>query len=200
MSTQVYAVIRTGGKQYRVQAGDVIQIEKVEDKLGSEFQFQEVLMVGGTETTVGQPLVSGAKVIGIVTKQAMTRKKIVFKKRRRHSFRKLHNHKQPFTEVFVQSITTPQGETAKAAQQAQVVDIAQKRQERIAQLMVARKERAESYVGKGRHTIKADARLVPAQKALAKKAALKADKTTVKKVAKKAPAAKKSAKKVTKKD
>ncbi len=199
MSTQIYAVVRTGGKQYRVQAGDVIQIEKIDDKLGSEFQFQEILLVGGAQTTVGQPLVSGAKVVGLVTKQAMTRKKIVFKKRRRHSFRKLHNHKQPFTEVLVQSITTPAGETAKADQKAQVVDIKQQRQDRIVQKMAARKERAESYVGKGRHTIKADARTAPARKAAAKKAETQAKKT-VKKVAKKATAAKKTAKKTAKKD
>jgi large subunit ribosomal protein L21 len=198
MSTQIYAVVRTGGKQYRVQAGDVIQIEKIEDKLGSEVQFQEILMVGGAQTTVGLPLVSGAKVVGVVTKQAMTRKKIVFKKKRRHSFRKLHNHKQPFTEIFVQSITTPQGETMQAQQKAKVVDIAQERQDRIVQKMTARKERAESYVGKGRHAIKADARALPAQKATAKKVAVKAKKV-VAKAAKKATAVKKTAKKTAKK-
>lgn len=198
MSTQIYAVVRTGGKQYRVQAGDVIQIEKIDDKLGSEVQFQEILLVGGAQTTVGQPLVSGAKVVGVVTKQAMARKKIVFKKKRRHSFRKLHNHKQPFTEIFVQSITTPQGETMKADQKANVVDIAQQRQDRILQKMAARKERAESYVGKGRHAIKADARALPGQKATAKKAAVKAKKA-VAKTAKKTTTVKKTAKKAAKK-
>ncbi|WP_374076416.1 50S ribosomal protein L21 [Bdellovibrio bacteriovorus] len=96
----MYAIIRTGGKQYKVQAGDVLQVDKLEQKLGAEFDINEILMVGGESTHVGQPLVKGAKVTVVVTKQAKTRKEIVFKKKRRQGYRKFATHKQEFTELF----------------------------------------------------------------------------------------------------
>ena len=99
----MYAIIRTGGKQYKVQAGDVLQVDKLEHKLGAEFDINEILMVGGESTHVGQPLVKGAKVTVVVTKQAKTRKEIVFKKKRRQGYRKFATHKQEFTELFVKN-------------------------------------------------------------------------------------------------
>lgn len=189
MSQTVYAIIRTGGKQYRVQAGDVIQIEKVAHELGAEFQIPEVLLVGGASPVIGTPTVKGAEVKVVVTKHAETRKIIVFKKKRRHSFRKRHNHKQPFTEIFVKSIVSPNGEKAQAELNVPVVDVAQARKDRIAMKIEARQARVEAQVGKGRNA-KADA--APAAK-VAKKAAPK--KKAGKKVAKKAAPKKKAAKK-----
>ncbi len=111
----MYAIIRTGGKQYKVQAGDVLQVDKLEQALGAEFEINEVLMVGGDTATLGQPLVKGATVTAVVTKQAKTRKLIVFKKKRRQGYRKLNTHKQEFTEIFVKAITSPDGKVAKKA-------------------------------------------------------------------------------------
>src|SRR5437868_14614107 len=105
----MYAIIRTGGKQYKVQAGDVLQVDKLEQDLGKEFNIGEVLMIGGESAVIGQPLVKNASVTVVVTKQARTRKKIVFKKKRRQGYRKFATHKQDFTEIFIKAITTPDG-------------------------------------------------------------------------------------------
>ena len=184
----MYAVIRTGGKQYKVQAGDVIQVEKLAQDLGAEFDINEVLLVGGETTLVGQPLVKGAKVTAVVTKQAKTRKLIVFKKKRRQGYRKLNTHKQEFTEIFVKAITSPDGKVAKADTTPVVKDMAAIRTEKIAAKVAARKERVENK-GAAVETVKKEAKKV-VKKTAAKK--------TVKKTVKKA-GAKKVAKKTTKK-
>lgn len=186
----MYAVIRTGGKQYKVQAGDVIQVEKLAQDLGAEFDINDILLVGGEATHVGQPVVKGAKVTVVVTKQARTRKVIVFKKKRRQGYRKLNTHKQEFTELFVKAITSPDGKVAKAETTAVVKDMAAIRQEKIAAKVAARKERV-SNKGAATETVKKEAKKV-VKKTAAKK--------TVKKTVKKAGAAtKKVAKKTTKK-
>lgn len=188
----MYAIIRTGGKQYKVQAGDVLQVDKLEQKLGAEFDINEILMVGGESTHVGQPLVKGAKVTVVVTKQAKTRKEIVFKKKRRQGYRKFATHKQEFTELFVKAITSPDGKVAKTDESANVVDVTAVRAEKAQARVAARKERAES---KGTAEVVKKA----AKKAVAKK---KVAKKAVKKTAKKATktgAKKKAAKKTSKK-
>ncbi len=68
----MYAVIRTGGKQYRVAEGDVLRIEKIAGEAGAEVKFDEVLMLGGDQPKVGQPVVSGAKVVGKILRQGKT--------------------------------------------------------------------------------------------------------------------------------
>lgn len=185
----MYAIIRTGGKQYKVQAGDVVQVDKVEQKLGAEFDINEILMVGGESTHVGQPLVKGAKVTVVVTKQAKTRKEIVFKKKRRQGYRKFATHKQDFTELFVKSITLD-GKTTKTDATPNVVDVSAKRTEAAEARVAARKERV-SNKGKGEEVVKKAAKKAVAKKKVAKK--------TVKKTAKKATAKKKVAKKTSKK-
>ncbi|WP_413289423.1 50S ribosomal protein L21 [Bdellovibrio sp. HCB337] len=193
----MYAIIRTGGKQYKVQAGDVLQVEKLEQELGKEFDITEVLMIGGETSVIGQPLVKGAKVTVVVTKQARTRKVIVFKKRRRHGYRRLNTHKQDFTELFIKAISAD-GKSAKAETTPNVVDIAAVRTQRIADKQADRKARAEAAVGGGKaaaETLKAEAKKV-AKKKVAKKATAK---KAAKKPAKKAGAKKKAAKKATKK-
>lgn len=187
----MYAIIRTGGKQYKVQAGDVLQVDKLEQALGSEFDINEILMVGGESTHVGQPLVKGAKVTVVVTKQAKTRKQIVFKKKRRQGYRKFATHKQEFTELFVKAITSPDGKVAKSDESAKVVDVAAVRAEKAQGRVVARKERAAN---KGTAEVVKKAAKKVAKKTVAKKAAKK----TVKK-ATKAGAKKKVAKKTSKK-
>lgn len=110
----MYAVIRTGGKQYKVKAGDIFQVEKLEQAQGDEFDMAEVLMVSGKESHVGEPTLSGAKVTVQVTKNDKSKKVLVFKKKRRKGYRKMQGHRQPYTELFVKSITSPDGESDSA--------------------------------------------------------------------------------------
>ncbi|MGZ3770291.1 MAG: 50S ribosomal protein L21 [Bdellovibrio sp.] len=188
----MYAIIRTGGKQYKVQAGDVLQVDKLDQALGSEFDINEILMVGGESTHVGQPLVKGAKVTVVVTKQAKTRKQIVFKKKRRQGYRKFATHKQEFTELFVKAITSPDGKVAKTDESANVIDVAAVRAEKALGRVAARKERAAN---KGTAEVVKKA----AKKVAKKKVAKKAVKKTAVKKATKAGATKKAAKKTSKK-
>ncbi|MCX8073109.1 MAG: 50S ribosomal protein L21 [Candidatus Binatia bacterium] len=100
-----YAVIRTGGKQYRVTPGEVLRIEKVEAEPGSSIEFSEVLVASDASgLKVGQPMVPGAKVIARVVRQGKAKKILVFKKKRRKNYRRRYGHRQPFTEIRVTSI------------------------------------------------------------------------------------------------
>ncbi len=100
----MYAVIRTGGKQYRVAEGDVLRIEKIAGDAGAEVTFGEVLLVGGSETPkVGRPTVSGAKVVGKILRQDKHRKVLHFRKEK-EGWTRRRGHRQPFTEVKVTSI------------------------------------------------------------------------------------------------
>ena len=100
----MYAVIRTGGKQYRVAEGDVLRIEKITGDVGSDVTFDQVLMVGGSESPkVGQPLVSGAKVTGKIVAQDRFRKVLHFRKEK-EGWTRRRGHRQPYTEVKVTSI------------------------------------------------------------------------------------------------
>jgi large subunit ribosomal protein L21 len=128
----MYAIIRAGGKQYKVEAGDTVRVEKIERKLGDSFELAEVLMVGGDKAFVGSPLVSGAKVTAVVTRQAKAPKIIVFKKKRRQGYRKMQGHRQLFTELFIQSITTPEGTVAKTDKSARVFDPAKSAERKAA--------------------------------------------------------------------
>jgi large subunit ribosomal protein L21 len=193
----MYAVIKTGGKQYTVKAGDVVQVEKLEQNLGSEFEISEVLVVGGDTTVIGQPLVKGAKVTVVVTKQGRDRKVIVFKKKRRHSFRKFKNHKQSFTELFVKSITSPDGKTSTTESQPVVTDMAAVRAQRIQDKVQARRERVEAAVGSNKAAAKAETKAALTSKKKASKKVAK--KAAGKKVSPKKAAGKKAAKKTSKK-
>lgn len=97
----MFAVIRTGGKQYKVTSGDVIDVEKLEGKEGDKVELSEVLMV---DTKVGAPLLSGAKVLGQIVKQFRDDKVIIFKKRRRHNYRRKKGHRQYLTQVKITDI------------------------------------------------------------------------------------------------
>ncbi len=118
----MYAIIRAGGKQYKVEAGDTVRVEKLEKNLGDQFDLAEVLMVGGDKTFIGAPLVQNAKVTAVVTRQAKASKILIFKKKRRQGYRRMQGHRQLFTELFIQSITTPEGQTFKTDKSAQVID------------------------------------------------------------------------------
>jgi len=102
----MYAVFKTGGKQYRAGKGDRLKIEKLDAAEGDNVEFNEVLLVGeGENVKVGAPLVSGSKVKGKVIVQARDRKIDVIKFRRRQNYRRTYGHRQPFTLVEITGIT-----------------------------------------------------------------------------------------------
>jgi large subunit ribosomal protein L21 len=101
----MFAVIQTGGKQYRVNEGDVIRVEKLAGDVGSSIGFDKVLMVGeGDQVKVGTPLVDGASVKGTVVEQDRHRKIVVFKMKRRKTYRKKQGHRQDYTGVRIEKI------------------------------------------------------------------------------------------------
>ena len=103
----MFAVIRTGGKQYRVSPQDVLKVEKLEAEAGSTVTFTEVLAVGGEAgMEVGAPLVAGASVTATVVAQDRLPTVIVFKKRRRQNSRRRNGHRQPVTVLRIADITT----------------------------------------------------------------------------------------------
>ena len=105
MEINMYAVIKTGGKQYRVAADDTLIIEKLAGDAGSTVEFTEVLMVGGEgDPKIGAPLISGAKVISEVVEHGRAKKVIAFKKRRRKNSRRKRGHRQEQTTVRIKEI------------------------------------------------------------------------------------------------
>ena len=101
----MYAVIKTGGKQYRVATNDVLDIEKLDGEAGSEVEFTEVLMLGGNGSPqIGTPTVSGAKVTAELVEQTRGPKLIAFKKRRRKNSRRKKGHRQDLTKVRITNI------------------------------------------------------------------------------------------------
>jgi len=102
----MFAVIRTGGKQYRVAAEDVIKVDKVKADPGEIVEFHEVLVVGGDNVTLGAPTIAGASVAAEVLEQGRGPKVIAFKKRRRKNSRRRRGHRQEFTLIRVTEILT----------------------------------------------------------------------------------------------
>ena len=103
----MYAVIKTGGKQYRVAANDKILIEKLEGEAGDHINFTNVLMVTGEGAVhVGAPFIEGATVVGQIEKQARGPHLIIFKKRRRKHYRRRNGHRQDLTSVIITEILT----------------------------------------------------------------------------------------------
>ncbi len=158
----MFAVIKTGGKQYRVSKDDVIAVEKLDGEDGATVVFDDVLMLGDK---VGQPKVADAKVVGEVLRQFRDDKKIIFKKRRRKHHRRRNGHRQDLTLVKITDMGT--GISVTPAKKA-----AAPKAEKTETKAVA-KEKAPAK--------KAAAKKAPAKKAPAKKAAKKAAKKTAKK-------------------
>ena len=101
----MYAVVKTGGKQYRVSKGDRVKIEKIPGEVGDEVRFDEVLMIGGTpDMKVGTPHVSGAAVSARIVGQDRSKKIIVFKFKRRKGYKKKQGHRQAYTRVEITGI------------------------------------------------------------------------------------------------
>ena len=101
----MYAVVKTGGKQFRVQEGDVIFVEKLEAEVDSTVELTEVLAVVGGETLkVGTPVVEGAKVVAKVLAQGKAKKVTVFKYKRKKDYRRKNGHSQPYTKLVIEKI------------------------------------------------------------------------------------------------
>ena len=100
----MYAVFKTGGKQYRVAAGDHVRVEKLPGNAGDSVTFDQVLMVGGEALKLGKPLLGGAKVEAKILTQGLGKKLIVFKFRRRKNYRRKNGHRQPFTALQIVNI------------------------------------------------------------------------------------------------
>jgi large subunit ribosomal protein L21 len=112
----MFAVLKTGGKQYKVQAGDVLRVEKLAASAGDKVQFNEILMVGGDAVTVGAPLVAGAAVQAEVIDQIKGEKVIHFvKRRRKHSSQRTKGHRQHLTLVRVTDILASGAEASGVA-------------------------------------------------------------------------------------
>ena len=100
----MYAVIQTGGKQYNVEEGQTIFVEKIEGNVGDTIEFNDVLLLKGDDLKIGSPFVEGAKVKGTVQAQGKGKKVTVFKFKAKKNYRKKKGHRQPFTKVKIQSI------------------------------------------------------------------------------------------------
>jgi large subunit ribosomal protein L21 len=179
----MYAVFRTGGKQYRAAKGDVLRLEKIEAEEGATVSFDDVLLIGeGADIKVGNPVLSGTSVSGKVLRQGKSKKVSVVKFKRRQNYLRQGSHRQFFTEVEITAIggrAKSQGDKKKAA--------APKKEEAAAEKAAPKK--------------KAAAKKTATKKAAPKKAAPKSQgdkkKAAAKKTATKKPAAKKKAAKKT---
>jgi len=101
----MYAVVQTGGKQYRVEAGQTIRVERLDGEVGKKIEISDVLLVAdGQKVAIGQPLVAGALVRAEIVKQGKERKVIIFNYRRRKRYRRKQGHRQPFTALKITAI------------------------------------------------------------------------------------------------
>jgi large subunit ribosomal protein L21 len=116
----MFAVLKTGGKQYKVAKNDIIEIERLPGEAGETIVFDQILMVGdGSGATAGAPLIAGASVAGTLLEQAKGDKVIIFKKRRRHNYRRKRGHRQELSIVRIDEILTDGARpTAKPAEAA----------------------------------------------------------------------------------
>ena len=163
----MYAVFRSGGKQYRAAKGDVLRLEKIEADEGSTVQFDEVLLVGdGSDVKVGSPLIDGGSVSGKVLKQGKSRKVSVVKFKRRQNYLRQGSHRQFFTEVEITDIS---GSGAKKAAPKKEEAAAKPAAKKVAKKKTATKKKtAKKAAAKKTSTKKA-----PAKKAAKKKASKK---------------------------
>lgn len=100
----MFAVVKAGGKQYRVAKDDVIDVNKLDGQAGDKITLAEVLALGGDKPTIGAPLVKGASVIAEIVKQFRDEKVVIFKKKRRHNYRRKNGHRQELTALKILEI------------------------------------------------------------------------------------------------
>jgi len=100
----MYAIVKTGGKQYKVSAGDLLKVDKLEGTVGDTVELNEVLMVGGENVAIGTPLLPSVSVTGKIVEQGKDKKVLVFKHKRRKNSRKLNGHRQHRTVLKIEKI------------------------------------------------------------------------------------------------
>jgi large subunit ribosomal protein L21 len=167
----MYAVFRTGGKQYRAVKGDVLRLEKIEADEGASINFDEVLLIGeGKDVKVGKPLLAGSTVSGKVVRQGKSRKVPVVKFRRRQNYLRQGSHRQFFTEVEITAIS---GAAAKKA--APKAEAAKKPAETPAKKPATEKPAAKKAAPNKAAAEKPAAKKTAAKKATKKKTAKKSD-------------------------
>ena len=166
----MYAVFRSGGKQYRAVKGDVLRLEKIEADEGATIKFDEVLLVGeGSDIKVGTPLLSGSTVSGKVVRQGKSRKVPVVKFKRRQNYLRQGTHRQFFTEVEITGITASSAKSA-APKKDDAAD-----EKPAAEKKVAKKVAKKKPAAKKAATKKPAAKKAAKKPAAKKKAAKKAD-------------------------
>lgn len=156
-----FAVIKTGGKQYKVAANDLVRIEKIPGDAGEVVTFENVLMVGDA---IGTPLVDGALVAGEVVEQFRDKKVIVFKKKRRQGYRRTHGHRQELTLVRITEILTggakPSGKKAAAPKKAAAKPADTKAADTKAADTKPAEKKAEEKAPKAAEGVKDDVKLI----------------------------------------
>lgn len=118
----MYAIIECGGKQYRVQEGDVVKVEKLTAEVGSTVIIDKVLLVGGDKTVIGTPTIDGMKVTCKVLNQDKDKKIIVFHYKAKKNIRKRYGHRQPFTSLLIEKIEKVKKAVKKAVEAAESVE------------------------------------------------------------------------------
>ncbi len=135
----MYAIIECGGKQYRVQEGDLVRVEKLPNEVGSNVTIDKILLLGGEETTIGSPFVEGARVVGTVLNQDKSKKVLVFRYKAKKNIRVRYGHRQPFTALLIQKIL-------KAGESDAVIEQPAKAVKKAKAESAAVKEKAEGTV------------------------------------------------------
>jgi len=103
----MYAIIRTGGKQYQVAAGDTLKVERIQGEVGDTIEINDVLLVAdGDKVTVGQPVIEGARVTAKITEQGRAKKILVFKKKKRKGYQVKKGHRQQYTALTIEEVAT----------------------------------------------------------------------------------------------
>lgn len=170
----MFAVVKTGGKQYRVAEGDVIKVEKLEGEAGKNITLDEVLMIGDDKgVKVGEPLLEGANVTAEVLEQKKDKKITVFKKKRRHNYRRKKGHRQEITVLRVKAIAATAAKKAPAKKAPAEKAPAKEAAKTAAPKAAAPKAATKKAPAKAAAPKAAAAKKAPAKKAPAKKAAPK---------------------------
>ena len=168
----MYAVFRTGGKQYRAAKGDVLRLEKIEADEGATVTFDEVLLIGeGADVKVGDPLLSGSTVSGKVLSQGKTKKVNVVKFKRRQNYLRQGSHRQFYTEVEITGISGSGAKKAAPKKEAAAGEAAAK--DDTADAPAAKKKAAKKTVAKKAASKKTSTKKTAAKKTAAKKKAAK---------------------------
>ncbi len=139
-----FAVIETGGKQYKVSASNILKVEKLNIEQGKKVEFKKVLLVNDDKTTeVGNPTISGAVVEGLLLENIKDRKVIVFKKRRRQNSRKRYGHRQPLSKIQIIKILSKNG---KIVSEMKKDSMKLSGQPKVAKKLIAKKEKTTKKI------------------------------------------------------